>query len=417
MNLGERAPPRRVRPPTKTIMVIYMKHKSILLAVPLVFSMSSGNLTAENVEFAGDLKNVVIEDQKQGEHRFWINDFAGGLYSRAVLFNGDSGEMLGSVETGWEGVELEIPRSGDVIYSNGLYLSRGYHGERTDALEFYNRSTLHLEKEIILPPKSGRGLPNTNHSSFSDDERFLFLTFFTPASSVGVVDLKSQKYLGEIETAGCAYVLGAGPRRFFSICGDGSVLSIVIDNAGRELTRKRYPGLFDAVADPLHGTAVRGGNVWYFVTQLGVVHSIDVGGAELEHKVLWKAGEKSGDSTAWVPAEMFQHLAFHKTEQRLYVLMGNQDLTPKGGGVDYHRHPGTEIWVFDVTTGKRLQRIKMPTPMYAIAVSQDDSPLLYASSLWNPKVQVFNALSGELLREIESSAYAMNTILQPVEPR
>ena len=199
----------------------------------------------------------MLAEQQPGEHRVWVNDWAGALYARAILLDSDRGHVLGSVETGWEGVELEIPGDGDLIYSNALYMSRGYHGKRTDVLEFYNRLTLQLEGEIVLPPKAGRGLPNTNHSDFSDDERFLFLTFFTPSASVGIVDLHSREYIGEIETAGCAYVFSGGARRFFSLCGDGSILSVDIDDRGRELSRKRYPDLFDAVADPpaRHGRA------------------------------------------------------------------------------------------------------------------------------------------------------------------
>jgi methylamine dehydrogenase heavy chain len=399
------------------------KTASSLINAILLTSLLSQAALAEpdpkpgGVVFDGPLENVVLSEQQPGEHRVWVNDWQGGLYARAVLFDSASGEVLGSVETGWEGVKLDIPRNGDVVYNSALYMSRGYHGERTDVLEFFNRLTLQLEGEIVLPPKAGRGLPNTNHSDLSDDDRFLFLTFFTPSASVGIVDLESRQYVGEIETAGCAYVMAAGERRFFSLCGDGSILSVDIDDTGRELSRKRYSALFDAVVDPLHGTAVRAGNYWYFVTHLGVVHSIDVGGKELKHKILWEAGAKSGDQTAWVPAEMFQNLAHHESMQRLYVLLGDQSLVPKGGGTDYHRQSGTEVWVFDINTGQRVERFKLPEPMFSIAVSQDDSPLLYASSMWLPKVYVFDAVSGKELRQIETAYGSMNTIIQPVEPR
>ena len=369
------------------------------------------------VVFDGPFVNVVLEDQKVGEHRVWVNDFAGGVYSRAILFNADNGEMLGSVETGWEGVKLDIPKMGEEFYTSALYMSRGYHGERTDVLEFFNRSTLNIESELVLPPKAGRGIPNANHSNFSDDEAFLFLTFFTPASSVGVVDLKAKKYIGEIETAGCAYVFSGGPRRFFALCGDGSVLAITIDNAGKELSRKRYQGLFDPIGDPLHGTAVRSGETWYFVTYLGQVHTVDVSGEELVHKVLWSAGEKSGANKAWVPAEMYQNLAIHDTNQRLYVLTGEQDLTPKGGGADYHRKNGTEVWVFDLASGERIQRLEMPQPMTAISVSQDKTPVLYAANVFSPKVLVLDAVSGEQLRELDAGFMGFPTVLQPIEPR
>jgi methylamine dehydrogenase heavy chain len=250
-----------------------------LIGLTLAIGILSPGLAQDDsyeVVLDGPFESAVVSEQEPGEHRVWVNDWAGALYAKAVLFDADKGDVLGSVETGWEGVKLDIPAKGDLIYNSALYMSRGYHGERTDVLEFFNRKTLEVEGELVLPPKAGRGIPNTNHSDISDDDRFLFLTFFTPSSSVGIVDLETHKYIGEIETAGCAYVMGAGSRRFFSLCGDGSILSVNIDDSGREVSRKRYKGLFDAVADPLHGTAVRSDDTWYFVSHLGVLHTIDV---------------------------------------------------------------------------------------------------------------------------------------------
>jgi hypothetical protein len=63
------------------------------------------------VVFDGPLVNVVLPDQKAGEHRIWVNDWAGAVYSRALLFDADSGNMLGAVETGWEGVKLDLTAS------------------------------------------------------------------------------------------------------------------------------------------------------------------------------------------------------------------------------------------------------------------------------------------------------------------
>jgi methylamine dehydrogenase heavy chain len=361
------------------------------------------------------LGNVEIPDQKPGEHRIWWTDFAGGLYGRAWLINADTGERLGSVDTGWEGIKLDMPRSGDVFYNNALYLSRAYRGKRTDVVEIFDRKTLQLKGEIVVPPKAIRGWPNLNHSALSDDDRFLLLQFFTPASSIGVVDVKARKFVGEVETAGCAHTMAAGPRRFFTLCGDGSLLSVSLDERGRERSRERTPGVFDPVGDPLHGTGVRIGTIWYLVTHKGVVQPIDVSGDRLRPLPKWQAGEISGQE-GWVPGEILQNLAVHERDNTLYILMRHGSLAPKGGGTDYHRQPGTEVWAFDAATGKRLRRMPLMQPTQGIAVSQDDSPRLYASTLFGPKLQVLEARTGREVRVI-NAGLAMPAMVQPVEPR
>ena len=378
-------------------------------------SLGAGE-SALPVEFAGPLVAETIPKQVTGEHRLWVNDWGGAMYSRGVLYDSDSGDMLGSVETGWQGMKLNVPDTGDFIYNDAIYMSRGYHGDRADVVEVFNRQTLEIEGEVVIPTKLGRGIPTANHSTLTDDDRFILIDFFTPASSVGIVDLTSREYVGEIETAGCAYVYAAGPRRFFSLCGDGSVLLVTIDDSGTEVSRQRFPGIFDAANDPMHGTGVRADGRWIFVTMLGQVHAIEIEGNGLGHTVLWNAGEQVDENHAWVPAEMYQNLAVHTQKQLLYVLLGKQSLEPKSGGTDYHRHPGSQIWVFDLASGKRLRKIELSGPTISIAVSQDEAPLLYCSFPFSPGVQVFDAQSGELLRTIETG-FAMNTVLQPIEPR
>jgi hypothetical protein len=118
-----------------------------------------------------------------------------------------------------------------------------------------------------------------------------------------------------------------------------------------------------------------------------------------------------------VPAQVFHNLAIHSAENRLYVLVGEQDLTPKGGGTDYHRKNGSEIWEFDARTGERIRQVALPKPMSSIAVSQDKSPFLYASSGFYQDVLVIDVRSGAVVRTLHTGFHGMPTILQPVEPR
>jgi len=173
--------------------------------------------------------------------------------------------------------------------------------------------------------------------------------------------------------------------------------------------------VFDPDSDPLHGTGVRSGSMWYFVTHKGDVHPIDISGKQIKALPKWTAGDTSG-ALAWIPGDILQNVAIHRADNILYLLMHNGTLAPKGGGPDYHRQRGTEVWAFDAATGKRLQRIALSQPTQAIAVSQDDAPLLYASTIFSSKLLVIDPRSGRELRQIDAGM-AMPALVQPVEPR
>lgn len=367
--------------------------------------------SAAGVELAPALRAERLAPAKPGAHRIWVNDYANGLYARAILIDADTGDWLATVDTGWEGEKLEIPATGPHFYNAGIFLSRGFHGARADVVEVFDKTTLDLQGEIVVPPKMVRGWPNLNHTGLTDDDRFLLLQFLTPASSVGVVDLRSRSFVDEIETAGCAHVMPTGSRAFAVLCGDGSMLEIAIDDAGRE-TRRARTKLFDADRDPLHETAVRVGDVWYLVSHLGVVQPVDASGERLRPLRTWSVSAVEGDKR-WIPAQIIQNLAVHRASGRLYVLMHLTSLAPKGGGSDYHRSAGTEVWVFDSASGRRLQRIALSQATDAIAVSQDAAPRLYAATFWNPNVLVIDAVTGAGLRKIEGGATP--GLLQPVD--
>lgn len=384
---------------------------AIAIAIVATYSAAAPAL-AGKVEFAtGELETKTVPDKQPGQRWVWVNDFMGGLYARVRLYDIDKEELLGGVDTGWEGIRLEFPRKGDKIYQAPMYMSRGFRGDRTDVVEVIDKHTLKVEKEIPIPPKAIRGWPDPNHTSMSDDDRFMFLQFFTPASSIGVVDLIAGKYQGEIETTGCAHVMAAGRDRFFTLCGDGSILTVKVDGEGKEVSRKRYPGFFDVEHDPLHGSGMRDGNVWYFTSWNGVIHPVDVSGDEFKPLPTWSVGAKIGLQD-WVPGPILQPFTVHAATQQLYVLMHPKDGTVKGGGTDYHRMPGTEVWVYDIASRKREKRIKLTAPGFVVAVSSDKSPLVYVTNLEDPLMRIYDSQTGKQVKTLKVGS--MPTLAQPV---
>lgn len=367
---------------------------------------------AELPKMPEPLSNVVLPDRPSRAHWVWLNDLQNGLYARSILFNADTGSILGMIDTGWEGIKLDFPKTGNEIYNHAMYMSRGYRGERTDAITAYDRHTLKPLREFVVPAKAIRGWPDANHTALSDDGRFMWIQFFTPASSIGVADLSGNRYVGEIETSGCSHVMAAGARQMFTLCGDGSALAITIGDDGRETARRRYPGLFDPDKDLLDASGTRSGDTWYFVSYRGEVHQVQVGDGQLRFGPAWPVTEKIGPMT-WVPGPIMQPLAIHDGKKSLYVLMHPSDLMPKGGGIDFHRGEGSEVWVFDLDRKKRIKRMALKHPGTALAVSQDATPLVYVSALYHFVVTVYDEASGQAKVDIPIPTFP--TLIQPVQ--
>src|SRR5207237_864686 len=79
--------------------------------------------------------------------------------------------------------------------------------------------------------------------------------------------------------------------------------------------------------------------------------------------------------------------------------LGRLDVPMRQGGEGTHKDGGTEIWLFDLASHKRLARWPVRAagldPVIAVQVSQDAAPILFAATT-RADVAVFDALSGRL---------------------
>ncbi len=91
-----------------------------------------------------------------------------------------------------------------------------------------------------------------------------------------MVDTKLRKFVREIETPGCALVYPTGARSFFSVCGDGSLSLVALDDTGAAHQKRTQP-VFNLSADPVTEKAVRIGKTWYFVSFAGRIYPLEVG--------------------------------------------------------------------------------------------------------------------------------------------
>jgi methylamine dehydrogenase heavy chain len=326
-----------------------------------------------------------------GPHWFWANDvaFFNMADGRTYLYDADSGKMLGMLSTGIFFSKFEAPDDYSMIYSPETYYSRHTRGERTDVITYYDTRTLEVVGETVVEGTRHSGVPNIGFSTLTDNDRFLVVYNFSPAQSVTIVDVEARKFVGEIATPGCALTYASGETRFMTMCGDGRLMTVTLDEGGREAGRARSEPFFDPQGDPVMEKAVRREDVWYFVSYEGEIYEVDVSGDEPAFRDPWPLAE---DPEGWRPGG-YQLLAVHAGRNELAVQMHEQ------GGPGSHKNPGTEIWVYDLEDRERVRRIELAAPALSINITRDAKPVLLASH-GEPVIDVYDFASGKLLRTI-----------------
>jgi methylamine dehydrogenase heavy chain len=346
------------------------------------------------------------------------------ILRRTALVDLESGRTLGTLDGGFGITSALFPSKRREIYVPETHYSRGSRGVRTDVVTIYDASSLSPVAEVQIPPGRAFNALISANAALSDDERFIAVFNYTPATSLSIVDVERRAFVAEIAIPGCSLAYAAGPRRFASLCADGALLLLSLDATGHEAGRQRSQPFFDPIADPVTEKAVRLGDTWLFVSFEGLVHPIDVSGAAPRFGERWSLLDSADRKQSWRVGGQ-QHLALHGPTGRLYSLVHQ-------GGPDTHKQAGTELWVYDVAARRRVQRIELRSPGFtylgvpigfdwpwpfsripdwlvyympdlavgAVAVTQDAQPLLVTGTNFSGALAIYDALSGEFLRRV-----------------
>ncbi|HEV8018318.1 MAG TPA: amine dehydrogenase large subunit [Steroidobacteraceae bacterium] len=341
-------------------------------------------------------EHLIVEPlPPRSPHWVYVFDeaFANEIDSRIHLFDGDSYRRLGQIDGGFY-TSVSISPDGATTAIAATYFARGWHGARTDVVEFTDNSTLVVAREIALPPKRAMTAPSLFNIAYSADAHFLYAAYMTPAASFGVLDPAQGKLLGEIDTAGCVLVIPSGPNRVSSLCESGRLLTVTLDAAGHEASRAMSEPFFDADTDPVFVQGIPTTRGYAFLSFLGEVHEIDFSGPQPVFAPPWSL-VSAAEKGHWRPGAM-QVGAIHRGLGRLYVPMHE-------GGEGTHKDGGTEMWVFDLTSHRRLARWPLKAQglsrVLAVQVSQDTAPIVFAATE-TADLAVFDALTGHL-RHVE----------------
>ena len=345
-------------------------------------------------QFQRDSTSVASLPGEYNPHWVWVDDmsFFHMIDGRAYLVDADRGRVLGMLSTGGIFNKLELPTNTPEIYAAATFYSRGTRGERTDVITIFDRSNLSAIGEVIIPAKRHTSMATIAHSTLTDDDRFMLVYNMTPAQSVTVVNIQKREFTGEISTPGCAMIYAVGERQFNMLCGDGSLMTVTLDDSGATADKVRSAPFFDPHVDPVTEKPVRFGDQWLYVSFDGFAHPVHIVDGKPEFGAPWSLLSDAEREQSWRIGGA-QHLAAHQQRGLLYSLVHQ-------GGDDTHKDPGTEVWVYDIDAKVRVQRIELANLATSIQVSQDDEPLLLTAFIAVPALDVYDASTGEHLRTV-----------------
>lgn len=292
---------------------------------------------------------------------------------KMFLVDGRSLKVEGTIGTGMFSQTTLSPDRSE-IYVMATYYSKLNRGERIEEIDVYDAATLKLKAEIPYPARHAQALPYFGTLRTSGDGRFILVQNATPATSVSIVNRQTGKHVAEVQTPGCYIVYPAKTvNRFSTLCGDGTMLTVSLDDEGNPVSKKKSAKFFDPDGDALFVSAAQVGDTYHFVSFKGNVQSVNVSGETAVPEKPWSLLNAADAKQGWRPGG-YQPLAVHVATGTAYV-----GVHPKGKEGS-HKEAAREVWVFDLASKSRVGRVKT-APATTLAVSQGDNPRLFAMSV------------------------------------
>lgn len=296
------------------------------------------------------------------------NWFVAKTNNGGYIFDADTGDMHGLISLSRANPAFEIDTVRRQFYAPESYYSRGVHGERSDVVTIYDFENLSPVGEVEIPKKMAV-LGFRRHVGLLGNNRHFLVFNMTPAQSISVVDVEDRTFVGEVSTPGCAMIMPVADNDFVMICGDGTLQFIRLDAQGNEAKRTRSKKFFDVLEDPIFDRPVPTADGWLAMSHAGQVFDVEVDGTTAEVGKPWSLLDEEETEAKWRPGGV-EFVTLHEQSGLLYVLMHQAEK-------DYsHHEPGTEIWILDTRTRRKLDSIELEIPAYSLYVTQSDEPKL-----------------------------------------
>ncbi len=367
----------------------------------------SSVLSLSGVALGDEVKTPPIEPDPMGlvetlpaqypEHWLLVMDaaFFHMLSGKVIVLDADAdtlGEQFkGSMNASFIASMVQATKRPEIYIAETFY-TRGVRGDRTDVITIYNKSTLDVVEEIVLPGgKRASAMPQRYALTLIDDDRFLLVYNFTPAQSVTVVNMEDRTVVGEVSIPGCVLAYPTGDRGFSSLCSDGGMLSTTLTSDGAMDSQERIPSFFDTDDDPMFERPAIIDGVAYFPMFDGQVQPIDLRGDVARVLPKWSLVSEEEAEANWRPGG----IAFtDKDDQGNFYVIMHPD-----GGDGTQNNGGPEVWVFDVEEKTRRHKFPLKEWGLSIAVTRGEDPLLVVTN-GEFNLEIYDSSSGELIKTL-----------------
>jgi methylamine dehydrogenase heavy chain len=279
------------------------------------------------------------------------------------------------------------------IYATETFHSRGTRGDRLDVVTIWDQETLSPLGEVVWPrPTRFMGMPQRFALTLLDNDNWLAVSNFSPATSITLIDLDSRKIINEIPTPGCVLAYPTGRRGFSSLCADGRFLTTELAKDGSIVKQTRTDAFFNSDSSPIYERPAIIGKTAYFPSLAGLVYPVDISGKVAKVGEAWNLVPEAERAEKWAPGGIA--LIDRDDLGRFYLLMhpDSKDGSYQGGG--------PEVWVYDAAMQKRVMRIPLKVWGLSLGVSRGEKPLLMVTNPTDMSMEVYNGLTGEFVKTI-----------------
>jgi len=277
------------------------------------------------------------------------------------------------------------------FYIMESFHARGARGPKTDVLTIYNKTTMAPFKELIWQDTRLTALPRRHAMALSSDEKFLYVSNFSPAASFTVVNLDTKEIVETIGTPGCVLTFSTGKRSVTSICSNGGLLTSVVDEQGHKKSQHRIVPFFDTDTTPIFERPAIIDGVAYFPSFTGELHAVDLNGEVAKYIGQWDLLSKSERAANWRPSGLALN---DSDEQGLFYVIMQPD-----GYDGSQTHGGTQVWVYDIKEKQRIKIVEIAKGAASVALTRGENPMMVITN-GEMNLDIYNPRTGALIQNI-----------------